>query len=93
MKIHVSHILVEQKYEGEDLQRKIAEGVSFEDLAKKFSKCPSGKSGGDLGVVDSARFVPEFAEVAEGLKGGEISGLVKTRFGYHLIKKLDLKTF
>ena len=88
MKIHVSHILVDQKHEAEDLQKKLQEGVSFEDLAKKFSKCPSAKSGGDLGAVDSHRFVPEFAEAAEVLKSGEISNLVKTRFGYHLIKNL-----
>lgn len=87
MKIHVSHILVENKYEAEDLLRKLSEGVSFEVLAQKFSKCPSGKRGGDLGEVESHRLDSDFADAAAALKSGEISGIVKTRFGHHLIKK------
>lgn len=88
MKIHVRHILVKQKYEAEDLEKKLKTGGDFEDLAKKFSTCGSAAAGGDLGLVDSRRFVPEFAEAAEVLKIGETSPIVRTKFGYHLIKRV-----
>lgn len=84
-----SHILVEAQYETEDLLKKIREGSDFESLATKFSKCPSSRRGGDLGVVSLDRFVSEFAEAAELLSVGEISPPVRTRFGYHLIKRTE----
>jgi len=87
--LHVSHILVENRYEAEDLIKKLAEGESFEALARRFSKCPSSKMGGDLGPVDSRRLDNTFAEAAEILKPGEVSPIVRTRFGYHLIKKIN----
>lgn len=89
MKIHVLHILTEQKYELEDVQKKLKEGESFEDLARKFSKCPSGARGGDLGEVEATRFVAPFSEAACELKPGAVSGVVQTQFGYHLIKRLS----
>jgi parvulin-like peptidyl-prolyl isomerase len=89
MKIHVRHILTEQRYEAEDVLKKLQQGEAFEDLARKFSKCPSAARGGDLGEVDSSRFVEPFAEAAEGLTFGEVSPVVGTRFGYHLIKRLS----
>lgn len=87
MKIHVKHILVEHKYEAEDLQKKLKGGAAFEDLAEKFSTCSSARRGGDLGEVEIRRLDPEFAEAAQDLKTGETSGIVRTRFGYHLIKR------
>lgn len=90
MKLAVAHILVEQKYEAEDLLRKLEEGASFEELAKKHSKCPSAAQGGDLGVIDSRRLDEDFAEAASLLKPGQISGTVRTRFGYHLIQRKPL---
>jgi peptidyl-prolyl cis-trans isomerase C len=83
----LSHILVEHRYEAEDLQRKIKEGEPFEKLAKKFSKCPSAIRGGSLGEIQLSRLDPDFSEVAEKLKVGEISAVVKTRFGHHLIRR------
>lgn len=88
MKIHVRHILVKQKFEAEDIQKKLQAGSKFEELAKKFSTCGSAANGGDLGAVDSRRFVPEFAEAAEQLKAGETSGIVRTQFGYHIIFRI-----
>ncbi len=88
MKIHVSHILVTYQYEAEDLLKKIAEGRSFEELAQRHSQCGSASGGGDLGEVNERRLDATFAEVASGLKVGEISPIVKTRFGFHLIKKV-----
>jgi peptidyl-prolyl cis-trans isomerase C len=88
MKIHVSHILVTYQYEAEDLLKKIAEGVPFPELAQRYSTCPSGKQGGDLGPVESRRLDEDFASAAIKLSVGEVSPIVRTRFGYHLIQKI-----
>lgn len=86
-KVTASHILVEQEFEAQDLVKKLDEGVSFEELAKNHSNCPSGKSGGSLGEFGKGMMVPEFETAAFALKEGEVSGPIKTQFGYHLIKR------
>lgn len=86
--VHCRHILVEQQYEAEDLLRKIEAGESFEELAKKFSRCPSSRAGGDLGSFGRGRMVEAFEEAAFALEPGEVSSPVRTRFGYHLIQRL-----
>ena len=86
-KVTASHILVDQEFEAQDLVKKLDEGVSFEDLARDHSNCPSGKSGGSLGEFGKGMMVPEFEKVAFSLTPGEVSGPVKTQFGYHLIKR------
>ncbi len=88
-KIHLMHILVEQRHEAEDVLKKLNEGDDFASLARKFSTCSSASQGGDLGEIDLARLDHEFAEAAEVLKLGATSQIVKTRFGYHLIKRLS----
>ena len=87
MKIKARHILVEQEYEAKDLVAKMADGKSFEDLAKSFSKCPSGKRGGDLGEFGRGQMVPSFEEAAFGLDINQTSAPVRTQFGYHLIQR------
>jgi parvulin-like peptidyl-prolyl isomerase len=86
-KIEAAHILVEQEFEAQDLIKKLADGESFEELAQKFSKCPSGKQGGDLGPFGKGQMVAPFEEAAFALEPGEISQPVQTQFGYHLIKR------
>jgi peptidyl-prolyl cis-trans isomerase C len=86
-KITCSHILVDQKFEAEDLVKKLADGKTFEELAKDFSSCPSGKEGGDLGAFGKGMMVKAFEVAAYALKVGEISEIVPTQFGYHLIKR------
>ena len=88
-KISAQHILVHQEFEARDLIRKLKEGVSFEQLARDFSQCPSGESGGNLGEFGKGMMVPAFEKVAFSLNIGEISEPVKTQFGYHLIKRLS----
>lgn len=83
--IEASHILVEQSYEADDLLKKIAEGESFGELAQKFSKCPSGRSGGDLGSFTRGQMVKPFEDAAFALNINEVSQPVRTQFGYHLI--------
>ncbi|MBK24800.1 MAG: peptidylprolyl isomerase [Halobacteriovorax sp.] len=86
-KVTASHILVDQEFEAQDLIKKLDEGKSFEELARDFSNCPSGKSGGSLGEFGKGMMVKEFEMAAFALKAGEVSGPVKTQFGYHLIKR------
>ncbi len=86
-KISASHILVDQEFEVQDLLKKLEEGVSFESLAKDFSNCPSGRDGGALGEFGKGMMVKPFEEAAFALEIGQVSGPVKTQFGYHLIKR------
>ena len=89
MKIRARHILVDHEYEIKDIQRKLDQGVSFEELAKDFSTCGSADDGGDLGFFSKGMMVPSFEKVAFTLQPGEISAPVKTQFGYHLIKRIE----
>ncbi len=86
-KISAQHILIDHEYEAQDLVKKLEAGDSFEDLARDFSKCPSGKQGGDLGEFGKGMMVKPFEDVAFGLEVGAVSVAVKTQFGYHLIKR------
>lgn len=81
------HILVRHEYEARDILRKLSLGESFEDLARDFSLCPSAKQGGDLGEFPRGRMVPAFERALLKLAPGEISAIVKTPFGFHLIKR------
>ena len=88
MKVTAQHILVNQEFEIKDIQKKLTEGVSFEDLARDFSTCPSGKEGGNLGEFGKGMMVPSFEKAAFALLPGEISQPVRTQFGFHLIKRI-----
>jgi peptidyl-prolyl cis-trans isomerase C len=83
--ISAKHILVKNEYEANDLQAKLKQGETFESLAQKFSLCPSGQQGGDLGTFGKGQMVPSFEEAAFALNVGEVSSPVATQFGFHLI--------
>jgi peptidyl-prolyl cis-trans isomerase C len=82
-----SHILVDHEHEAKDLIAKLHAGVPFEKLAVEFSKCPSGKSGGELGDFGRGMMVKPFEDAAFALEVGKVSDIVKTQFGHHLIKR------
>ncbi|NRA60683.1 MAG: peptidylprolyl isomerase [Psychrobium sp.] len=82
------HILVKSKAEAQSLKNRLAKGESFSALAKKYSTCPSGKKGGDLGEFKPGQMVKAFDNVVFKDKILEVHGPLKTQFGYHLIKTL-----
>lgn len=87
MKIKARHILVQYEHEAQDLIKKLTEGKTFQELAAAFSKCPSGKNGGDLGEFGKGRMVKPFEDAAFALEVNQTSEPVRTQFGYHLIQR------
>jgi peptidyl-prolyl cis-trans isomerase C len=75
----------------EDLQQKLKAGGDFAELAKEYSEGPSAPKGGDLDYFRRGQMVKPFEDVAYSMKIDEVSDLVETRFGYHLIKVYDKK--
>ncbi len=85
--VRASHILVKTEPEAKEILQKLKGGANFEELARKNSiDAAAGAKGGDLGWFAKGTMIPEFEKVAFGLKEGELSGVVKTQFGYHIIK-------
>ena len=85
-KASARHILVDTEEKCNELKTRIEGGEDFGKIAAEFSKCPSGKQGGDLGEFFRGQMVPEFDEVVFAAEIGKVHGPVKTDFGYHLIE-------
>ena len=86
-KVKASHILVKKHSEAKRILDELNSGADFTELAKKYSLCPSGKKGGSLGFFTHGQMVKEFERAAFSLRKGELSDVVKTQFGYHVIKR------
>ena len=82
---------VEARKKLEKIQEKLQKGEDFASLAKEFSEGPSSAKGGDLGYFRRGQMVKPFEEAAFTLRPGEVSDIVETEFGYHLIKVIDKK--
>ncbi|HVO58392.1 MAG TPA: peptidyl-prolyl cis-trans isomerase [Dongiaceae bacterium] len=103
-RVHPEHILLmtrgktdaevdEIKKKAEDVLKQAKKGAKFEELAKKYSEDPGTKDkGGDLGWIVQGQTVPEFEKAAFSLQPGAISDLVKTEYGFHVIKVLEKET-
>src|ERR1700674_2861104 len=103
-RVHVEHILFmtvgkpdaeveEIKKKAEDVLKQVKKGGKFDDLAKKYSEDPGSKDkGGDLSWITQGQTVAEFEKTAFSLNPGQVSDLVKTQYGFHIIKVLEKET-
>ncbi|OXT14993.1 foldase [Bacillus sp. OG2] len=90
--VKASHILVEDEAAAKEVKSKLDKGEEFADLAKEYSTDASNaESGGELGYFGKGEMEAAFEEAAFALKANEISGPVKTDYGYHIIKVEDKK--
>jgi len=99
----ISHILIEVAADAtletklralgkaEAVRKKLLAGADFAALAKSDSSCPSKEEGGDLGLFGKEEMIPEFAVAVAALKPGEISQVVETSFGFHVVKLVARK--
>jgi peptidyl-prolyl cis-trans isomerase D len=103
-RVHAQHILFmtvgkpdavvdEIRKQAEDALKQAKKGAKFDELAKKYSEDQGTKEkGGDLGWIVQGQTVPEFEKAAFSLQPGTISDLVKTQYGFHIIKVLEKET-
>ena len=90
-KVKASHILVEKHSKAEEISNQLKSANPkqvpnlFAKLAREQSTCPSKKRGGNLGQFGRGQMVKEFEKAVFALEKGKISGVVKTKFGYHII--------
>lgn len=87
--VRASHILVEDEEHAQEVLALLAAGGDFAALATEHSTCPSAARGGDLSWFTRGRMVPEFDAAAFPLEVGEMSGIVATQFGHHIITLTD----
>jgi peptidyl-prolyl cis-trans isomerase C len=84
--IKASHIIVKDENLAKQIKAELDKGGNFEELAKKHSTDGAAAKGGDLGWFAKDAMIPDFYDAAAALKEGQISGVVKTQFGFHIIK-------
>lgn len=89
--VRASHILTSTEEEAMEAMKALSTDVDFEKAAKRFSNDLTKDRGGDLGYFKRGQMIPEFEKVVFSLRVGDMSGVVKTRFGYHIIKLTDYK--
>ena len=86
-----SHILVSSEPEAKKVLERLQKRESFEAVAKEVSIDPSKANGGDLGYFTEGQMIPDFEAACFKLEIGQTSGILKTQFGYHIIKLTDKK--
>ena len=91
MEWRASHILIKDRKLAEDILQRLRKGGNFSALAKEFSTCPSKAKGGDLGWFGPAKMVKEFEQAVTNAPNRLIPKLIRTQFGFHIIKKTGQK--
>lgn len=86
MEWRASHILVKDQNLARDLVKRAKQGADFAALAREHSTCPSKSKGGDLGWFGTGKMVPEFERACSTMSPGSVSDVVRTQFGFHVIK-------
>lgn len=87
-----SHILADSEIMAQKVLSDLRKGTDFAVVCKEYSlDIPTKDRGGDTGYFTKGSFLPEFEEACDGLKAGEMSGVVRTSLGYHVIKVIDRK--
>lgn len=90
--LKASHILVQSSEEANEIYESLKKGGEFEKLARvRSADKQSAARGGDLGYFGKGKMVPEFERAVARMNVGEVSEPVRTRFGYHIIKLVDVK--
>jgi peptidyl-prolyl cis-trans isomerase C len=89
--VHLHHVLVKTEKEAKDVLGRLKKGEKFPDIASQVSICPSRVKGGNLEWLPKGSLVKEIEDVAFTTKNGEITGPVKTKFGYHVLLVEDKK--
>lgn len=88
-RVQASHILVDSEKEAENILKRLKEGEDFAEMAKEHSKDSSQEFGGELGFFEKGMMAPAFEEEAFALEVGEMSHVVETEFGFHIILVTD----
>jgi peptidyl-prolyl cis-trans isomerase C len=96
--VYLYNILVETEEVAKDILEKLKSGVDFIEIAKEKSTGPSAAQGGDLGYISKGDLIPEIENVVFALEIGSISDIIKSEYGFHILKVTDkkpevLKTF
>lgn len=89
--VHLRHILVKTEKEAQDVLKRLQKGEKFDALAQKVSICPSKGQGGDLDWVPKGTLLGEVENTAFSMDKGQITGPVKSKFGYHVLSLEDKK--
>lgn len=89
--VHLYNILLETEEEAQDILEKLKAGGDFSEIAKEKSTGPSAIQGGDLGYSTKGTIIPEIEEVVFALELEELSEVIKTDFGFHILKITEKK--
>lgn len=90
-RVKLRHILLDSESEAQAVLARLKKGEDFSSLAREKSRCPSSQQGGELGWATKGMMVPEFEDAAFALKKGQMSEVVKSSYGYHVIMCDDVE--
>jgi parvulin-like peptidyl-prolyl isomerase len=87
---HIQHIVVYEEKAAQNALSLIKQGIPFSEVAEKFSVAPEKENGGDLGFINVNEY-PDIFKEALSLKKGQVSGILKSEYGFHIFKLIDVQ--